>query len=99
MRFSIRDLLLVTVIVGLTVGWWMDRSRLAARAKDAESFQALSETLAQQLQDQHPAASIEISVNGRGVITSKGYAAPSAVEVDVKKMPKSRARAPKPPNE
>ena len=30
MRFSIRDLLLVTVIVALAVGWWVDRSRLAS---------------------------------------------------------------------
>jgi hypothetical protein len=29
MKFSIRDLLLVTVIVALAVGWWVDRSRLA----------------------------------------------------------------------
>jgi hypothetical protein len=30
MKFSIRDLLLVTVIVALAVGWWVDRSRLAS---------------------------------------------------------------------
>jgi hypothetical protein len=29
MKFSIRDLLLVTVIVALTVGWWIDRRHLA----------------------------------------------------------------------
>ena len=29
MKFSIRDLLLVTVIVALAVGWWLDRSYLA----------------------------------------------------------------------
>ena len=28
MRFSIRDLLLVTVIVALAVGWWVDHRRL-----------------------------------------------------------------------
>ena len=28
MKFSVRDLLLVTVIVALAVGWWVDRSRL-----------------------------------------------------------------------
>ena len=28
MKFSIRDLLLVTVIVALAVGWWVDRSWL-----------------------------------------------------------------------
>ncbi|MGI8982458.1 MAG: hypothetical protein ACR2FY_24765 [Pirellulaceae bacterium] len=29
MKFSIRDLLLVTVIVALAMGWWVDRSSLA----------------------------------------------------------------------
>jgi hypothetical protein len=29
MKFSIRDLLLVTVIVALAVGWRVDRNRLA----------------------------------------------------------------------
>ncbi len=28
MKFSIRDLLLVTVIVAMAAGWWVDRSRL-----------------------------------------------------------------------
>jgi hypothetical protein len=31
--FSIRDLLLVTVIVALALGWWLDRSRLAAESE------------------------------------------------------------------
>ena len=30
MKFSIRDLLLVTVIVALAVGWWVDHRRQAA---------------------------------------------------------------------
>jgi hypothetical protein len=29
LKFSIRDLLLVTVIVALAVAWWVDRARLA----------------------------------------------------------------------
>jgi hypothetical protein len=29
MKFSIRELFLVTVIVALALGWWVDRSRLA----------------------------------------------------------------------
>jgi hypothetical protein len=39
LKFTIRDLLLVTVIVALAVGWWADRSRLAEevnRLKPAE---------------------------------------------------------------
>ena len=31
MKFSIRDLLLITVIVAVALGWLVDRSRLAAR--------------------------------------------------------------------
>lgn len=39
MKFSIRELMLVTVIVALVLGWWVDRSRLA---KDAEAWRAAS---------------------------------------------------------
>ena len=35
MKFSIRDLLLVTVIVALAVGWWVDRSRLVSKEEEA----------------------------------------------------------------
>jgi len=30
-RFTIRDVLLATVIAGLAVGWWLDHRRAAAR--------------------------------------------------------------------
>ena len=81
MKFSIRDMLLVTVIVALGLGWWLDRSRLASRAQEsaqqAESFQTLSEALTQQLQNKNPAASIEINVHGRGSSSSTGYGSPA----------------------
>ena len=31
MKFTIRDLFLVTVIVAILTAWWVDRSRLEAR--------------------------------------------------------------------
>ncbi|MGI8979143.1 MAG: hypothetical protein ACR2FY_07955 [Pirellulaceae bacterium] len=81
--FSIRDLLLVTVIVALAVGWWLERKRAERfaiqaqeAAKEAESSLALSEALTQQLQNKNPAASIQINVRGRGSTTSTGYGAP-----------------------
>ena len=36
MKFSIRDLLWLTVVVALAVGWWVDRSRLATELKYSE---------------------------------------------------------------
>ena len=36
MKFSIRDLFLVTAIVALAVAWWLDRSKLSAVRRDAE---------------------------------------------------------------
>ena len=91
LKFSIRDILFVTLIVALALGWWIDRSRLAKRATETDSFQALSESLAQQLQNKNPAASIEISVHGSGVATSTGYGDPDYV---MSKETKFRAQGP-----
>jgi hypothetical protein len=33
MKFSIRDLLLVTMIMALAVGWWVDSSRLTSESE------------------------------------------------------------------
>ena len=81
--FSIRDLLLVTVIVALAMGWWLERKRAERfaiqaqeAAKEAESSLALSNALTQQLQNKNPAASIQINVRGRGSTTSTGYGTP-----------------------
>jgi hypothetical protein len=35
-RFTIRELVLLTLVVALGVGWWIDRSRHAAERKDFE---------------------------------------------------------------
>ena len=36
-RFSIRELFLVTMIVALAVGWWVDRQSLVLRIRDYEA--------------------------------------------------------------
>ena len=46
MKFSIRDLLLVTVIVALALGWWVDHRRAVAREAAWEAcFQSALEKL------------------------------------------------------
>src|SRR3954470_12086441 len=50
MKFSIRDLLLVTVIVALAAGWWVDHSRQATtEAAMRESQRKAEEQLSQLL--------------------------------------------------
>ena len=39
MKFSIRDLFLVTVIVAVCVAWWLDRSRLTAEVKRQRDYE------------------------------------------------------------
>jgi hypothetical protein len=41
MKFSIRDVLLLTVIVALALGWWVDNKRIEKAVTKAESEQRL----------------------------------------------------------
>jgi hypothetical protein len=38
MKFSMRDLFLVTMIVALAVGWWLDHRRQAVSKREFEYF-------------------------------------------------------------
>ena len=38
MKFTIRDLLLITALVAVLLGWWIDRSRLAAQSAKNEAI-------------------------------------------------------------
>lgn len=46
MRFSIRDLLLVTVIVALATAWWLEHRRANALANEAHLLQQEAESFA-----------------------------------------------------
>jgi hypothetical protein len=45
MRFSIRDLLLLTVIAGLGVGWWLDHRKLDDAAEQLREERTRYRTL------------------------------------------------------
>ena len=41
-RFTIRDLVLLTLVVAMGVGWWLDRTHLATALRDARAVEAIS---------------------------------------------------------
>ena len=55
MKFTIRDLFLVTLIVALAVGWGVDRSSLRSeldrqRAREGERFDEMQSALVKELE-------------------------------------------------
>ena len=78
-RFSIRDLLWLTLVVGLALGWWVDHQRQLARRLPFPpntkyvQFKALSQALEIELREKFPATSITITVNGIDVTTTRTY--------------------------
>jgi len=37
-RFTIRELVLLTLVVAMGVGWWVDRSKLATQVEEWETL-------------------------------------------------------------
>ena len=79
-RFTIRDLLWLMVVVGLGVGWWLDHRKLLQLEAQRQSYQALSETLAAELQVKNPAAKITIEVNGESISARRLGPPPATAE-------------------
>src|SRR5438045_3801619 len=97
MKFSIRDLLWLTVIVALSLGWWLDRQRLAYDgAKLADSGAKLAASVAKleaenkQLQLQVELGAIDLAVERQAL---EQYKLKTLLA-----SPKSQAPPPNPPN-
>jgi hypothetical protein len=63
MRFSIRDLLLVTAIVALAVGWSLHAIRSSAISKENISLRSKLKTV---LEIAHDTAQLDIEINNEG---------------------------------
>ena len=61
-RFSIRDLLWLTLVVGLALGWWVDRRRWAERLVVADWQSTLQEQRLREAQYTIVALQYEVSV-------------------------------------
>ena len=92
MKFSIRDLLLVTMIVALGVGWWADKSRLNGIIR--QQAEKLSEWDAE-------LAGLKLQLQSWPQVTakyppgSKGYPPPPGMKWQL--LPHSSAPATNPP--
>ena len=83
-RFSIRELMLVTLVVAFGVAWWVDRSRLFAswKAAESESQKAMaaykeSVTIGSELVDELLKRGVEVyRVRGKTVIVPESAFAP-----------------------
>jgi len=68
LKFSIRDLLLVMVIVGLVLGWWIDHRFQAAaannNAKAAEQWQQIAEMTEERHESMMRTLGIKIEKDG-----------------------------------
>jgi len=49
-RFTIRELVLVTALVAVAAGWWLDHRRLAPAAESRDYFMRLSVKLVEELE-------------------------------------------------
>ena len=70
MKFSLRDLLLLTLVVALAVGWWLDRQAREARIK------LLQDTLSNFRQ-----YGVPVDYDGPGGIDEAIYSPPTGVPI------------------
>ena len=105
MKFTIRDLFLVTAIVALALGWWVDhRSQNAALTAMSESQRETEEKLNRLLTAMERRGEkvtfsdmmVGIKSRSRG---SQLYGVPSSEMARRMAVPTSQARAPNPPKD
>lgn len=72
MKFSIRDLLLVTVIVALAAGWWVDHWRLKRDLWQEQSrFLPFRDATLEQILYDH-GIEVEFTEPGKCIVTENG---------------------------
>ena len=93
MKFSIRDLLLVTVIVALAVGWWVEHRRREELENSIASNSKLSRLAIESLHDAIQRIESDLKHQGLTLVWSNDLR-PSVEKID---LPNSSAPAPNPP--
>ena len=68
LRFTIRDVLWLMVVVGMGVGWWLGRERLAAKVSALETGKERAELLARYWDVQNQEVMRAIKESGQEVV-------------------------------
>jgi hypothetical protein len=68
MRFTIRELVLLTLVVAMSVGWWVERRNNAPLRAEIESVREQLDTLARLVRDR----GFEVFIDHEGVGLSGG---------------------------
>jgi hypothetical protein len=89
MNFTIRDLMLVTLIVAILTAWWLDRA--ARREFENRTAEEIKKAEDDRWQVQHLEKQLVIA--RRGLESQQ-----EAIEYLKSKLPKSQAPAPNPPS-
>ena len=81
-RFSLRELMLVTLVVGMGFAWWLDHRRLGEKAELADRFSQCTIHLAKMLERY----GWHMTVHSSGAL-SGDYCDPAGPPADVSQLP------------
>jgi hypothetical protein len=90
MRFSIRDVLLVTVTVAVLLGWWVDRQQLKARHQERQF--RLYEKLVETSEDLRECRTANTKIRTLSLV-SEGDDNPTVPDTEPEKMAADRSGA------
>ena len=77
-RFSIRELVLVTLVVGLALGWWLDRERMAAPLARLAEYQAAEQRELARQQAEKKFRDLEMALHAARAVNEYGVPKPAS---------------------
>lgn len=73
MRFTIRDLLWLMVVVACLLGWWVEHRQMKAMAKEGKTWEARAYSLRNFLMETNKYAEVEFVPDGVMYIPKRVY--------------------------
>ena len=84
-RFTIRELVLLTLVVGLALGWWLDRERMAAPLARLDEYQAAEQRELARQQAEKKFRDLEMAFHAAKAINEYGVPKPASQRTEDQK--------------